>query len=125
MDSAQRKMYEAELARLADEARDLDRSWSRQPLFLVCFLSVPIAGFIYGFAASVVAFLVCCALIGMRTYLIGVRISEVRWTRESLSRELEESEPEAPKPARTTNVAGSTRNGPLAAYATSVSSHGR
>lgn len=98
MDSAQREMYEIELRRLDAEAEELKRSWSRVPWFAVCFLSAPILGSLYGVGVGVVAFLISGALCGMRTYLVGIRVSENRWTRQSLARDLAEGT-RAPEPS--------------------------
>jgi hypothetical protein len=88
MNAASRKKYEAELVRLDDEFVSLEQHWSHVPRFAWFALLAPVAWYVFGFWGGVVELLVTAALVGTRGYLIGMRKSENRWTRDSVAREL-------------------------------------
>lgn len=81
--------YRAELTRLDGELAHYERLWTEVPSFAWFALVAPIAGFIWGFAAAVLALVISVALVGMRAYLIAMRKSEVRWNRARLLEDLE------------------------------------
>jgi hypothetical protein len=88
MNAASRKKYEAELVRLDDEFRSLQEHWARVPRFAWFALLAPLAWVLQGFSGALIVVLVTPALVGTRAYLIGMRKTENRWTRDSVAREL-------------------------------------
>jgi hypothetical protein len=94
--------YRIEIARLDEELRAYERLWSRLPRFTVVFASVPVVAVLYGLGWAVAALLASAALVGTQAYLIAVRKSENRWTREKLCddlRELEHADARAETPS--------------------------
>lgn len=88
MDLAHRRLYEVEMGRLDEEYASLEQSWKNVPKFAWFLLLAPILGVKFGVGIGVLALIVTGSLFGMRTYLVGVRVSQNRWTRESLAKEL-------------------------------------
>jgi heme exporter protein D len=80
--------YEAEMRRLDAEYAALDVLWSRVPRWALLSLLAPAAWYGSGWGAAVVALLVVSAVTATRAYLVAVRRSENRFTRQSLEREL-------------------------------------
>ena len=86
---ALQQKYHTEIERLDEEHRDLERLWTQVPRFaLVALLSIPV-GITWGWGAAVVELLVSAALVGTRAYLIAIRKTENRWTREKLVNDLD------------------------------------
>jgi len=84
--------YQRELERLDAEYAHYEQQWTKVPRFALVGLSVPIAWFVWGWGAGVVALLVSAALVGTRAYLIAMRKGEIRWNRERLVSDMEEVE---------------------------------
>src|SRR6476619_3034704 len=95
MNETSRKKYETELRRLDEQAAELERQWRHTPRFALFALLAPVVGFKFGFGAAMVELMVSAALVGTYSYLIGVRKSENRWTRNSVARELEAAQQES------------------------------
>jgi hypothetical protein len=57
-------------------------------------LAAPFAWYYFGFGWAVAVLLVTAALVGTQAYLIAMRKSENRWTRERLVQDLERREAE-------------------------------
>jgi hypothetical protein len=78
---------DAELARLADEAKALEREWRRIPfLFAFGVLAAPVL-FIWGPLAALYTLLFTPCLVGTAAYLVGVRRRENRDLHEELKHE--------------------------------------
>jgi hypothetical protein len=90
MSESQKEKYRIEIARLDAEIVDLERLWKQVPWFACTALLAPVAGFVWGWGAAVVALLVSAALVGTRAYLIAVRKTENRWSRRQLVSDLDE-----------------------------------
>ena len=82
--------YEAEMLRLDAEYASLDVLWSKVRRSTLRVLLAPLVWYGFGWGAAVVELLVTGALVLTRAYLVGVRKSENRSTRELLERELKE-----------------------------------
>jgi hypothetical protein len=82
--------YEAEMLRLDAEYASLDVHWSKVRRSAQWVLLAPLVWYGFGWGAAVVELLLTGALVLTRAYLIGVRKSENRSTREVLERELKE-----------------------------------
>jgi len=82
--------YEAEMLRLDAEYASLDVLWSKVRRSTLWVLLAPLVWYGFGWGAAVVELLVTGALVLTRAYLVGVRKSENRSTRELLERELKE-----------------------------------
>lgn len=80
--------YRAEIERLDAEIAHYERQWTHVPRFLWAAVLCPVAGFLAGWGAAVVALLVSAALVGVRAYLIAMRKSENVWTRDRLLSEI-------------------------------------
>jgi len=89
--------YQTEIDRLDDEYTDLQRMWTQVPWFALAALLSPVAGYVWGWGAAVVELLVSGALVGVRAYLVAVRQTENRWTREKLVNDLREHVLAAPE----------------------------
>jgi len=101
MSESLKQKYRIEIDRLDAEHADLERLWTQVPWFACVALLAPIVGFLWGFGAAMVELLVSAALVGTRAYLIAVRKTENRWSRDKLVSDLEELDG-APESADTT-----------------------
>ena len=112
-----KQKYQAEIERLDEEQRDLARMWTQVPWFALCAVLAPVVGYVWGWGAGVVELLVSGALVGVRAYLIAVRMTENRWTHDKLLDDMAEADGE---PAHTSGVRGALgleRSGTRAAAA--------
>jgi hypothetical protein len=81
--------YEAEIARLDELYKDLDRLWGQVPRFWAFAVFAPFIWYFVSGGWAIVQLLVTAALVGTQAYLIGMRKSENRWNRESVREDLE------------------------------------
>ncbi|MDB4973660.1 MAG: hypothetical protein JWN48_2001 [Myxococcaceae bacterium] len=95
--------YRAEIERLDQEQRELDKLWTQVPWFALAALLAPVVGYVWGWGAAVVELLVSAALVGTRAYLIAMRKTENRWNREKLVDDLN-ALPEEPAPSPSTRA---------------------
>jgi hypothetical protein len=84
--------YRAEIERLDEEYRDLERMWSQVPWFALFALLSPVVGAVWGWGAGVVELMVTGALVGTQAYLVAVRQTENRWNRTKLDHDLSEQQ---------------------------------
>jgi hypothetical protein len=91
--------YKIEIARLDELYADLGRLWTKVPHYGWVGLAAPVVWYMYGFGWAVAELLVTGALVGTQAYLIGMRKSENRWTRERLVQDLERREAELARQA--------------------------
>ena len=80
--------YRAEVARLDSEIAHYDRQWTTVPYFALVAVLAPVAGYLWGWPAALVELLVTAALVGVRSYLIAMRKSEILLNRSRLLDEL-------------------------------------
>jgi hypothetical protein len=85
-----RAKYEADMTRLDAEYAVLDALFRRVPRSAFVVLLAPVLWYGVGWGAAVVLLLLAFALTATRAYLLAVRKSDNRSTRESLERELRE-----------------------------------
>ena len=88
MNSELVQKYRAEVARLDGEIAHYDRQWTTVPYFALAALLSPVAGYLWGWPAAIVELLVTAALVGVRSYLIAMRKSEIVWNRARVLDEL-------------------------------------
>ena len=84
--------YRAEIERLDEEYRDLERMWSQVPWFALFALLSPVVGAVWGWGAGLVELMITGALVGTQAYLVAVRQTENRWNRSKLDNDLSEQE---------------------------------
>ncbi|MCA9610298.1 MAG: hypothetical protein KC619_32105 [Myxococcales bacterium] len=87
MSSSREALMDAELARLAEEGKALDREWRRVPLLFAFVVTAAPAYWIWGPLAALYAVLFTPALVGTAAYLVGVRRRENRELHAELKRE--------------------------------------
>ena len=92
MSESLKEKYRIEIARLDADLADLERLWNQVPWFAVVAVFAPVVGYVWGFGAAMVELLVSAALVGTRAYLLAVRKTENRWSRDKLLADLEELE---------------------------------
>lgn len=76
------------MLRLDAEYASLDVLWAKVRRSTLWVLLAPLVWYGFGWGAAVVELLLAGALVLTRTYLVGVRRSENRVTRQELEREL-------------------------------------
>lgn len=87
--ATRRELVEAEVARLKDEAKVLERDWRRIPLLFALVLTAVPAYYVWGPTAALWALICTPCLVITALYLIGVRKAENRQQIAELERELE------------------------------------
>lgn len=98
-DAERLRKYEDELARLDQLYDHLGHLWTQVPRYGLLALAAPFVWYFASFGWAFTTLLVTAALVGTQAYLIGVRKTENRWTRELVARDLESLREEiAPRP---------------------------
>ncbi len=88
------KLYKAEIARLDELYKHLEKLWSQVPRYFLVGLASPFVWYFKGFGWFVASILVTCSLVGTQAYLVKMRQSENRWTRKRLEEDIARREAE-------------------------------